>query len=181
MLQDNTIIPSYYGDPRLSKKVGSKIKAIRTIVKLEKELKEATSSLEEPSNSSSSPVIVSVPENNVYEATFKGIMSGTVIDAYVPEGVTTISNIFAGSTTLATVTLPSTTTFIAAEAFKDCTSLTTVTCLAGESGVPTLSADAFSGCTNLAHIYVPESYVNDYKAATEWITHTSIIEAIPNA
>ena len=66
--------------------------------------------------------------------------------------------------------------------FTNCASLTEVTLRYGsgvtDPKIPTY-IDAFSGATSLAHIYVPSALVADFKTATGWSDHASIIDAIP--
>ena len=77
-------------------------------------------------------------------------------------------------TALTTITLPKTLKSIWNDVFSYCYDLTTVTCLATEP--PTLGDFAFAGCP-LEAIYVPDSSVDAYKAAANWIQHENIIQA----
>lgn len=87
--------------------------------------------------------------------------------------------VFRGCTNLTELTLPATLTTVQQQAAYVCSRLTTITCLA--TTPPSLAnANAFGGCP-LEHIYVPASSVALYKAATNWSSFASIIEAIPNA
>jgi hypothetical protein len=63
------------------------------------------------------------------------------------------AGIFAGNTTLVSVTIPEGVTAIPANAFKGCTSLTTVSL---PSTLTSIGANAFYGCTKLTSITIPE-------------------------
>lgn len=97
----------------------------------------------------------------------------------IPNGVTSIGYyLFYGCTSLTSVTIGSSVTEIGDDAFCDCSSLTRVTCLA--TTPPALSRyDVFKN-TNNCPIYVPAESVDTYKAASNWSSYASRIQAIPN-
>lgn len=100
-------------------------------------------------------------------------------DYTIPSDVTTIGyGAFNSCTSLTTVEIHSGVTSIGDYAFYDCTGLTSITCLA--TTPPTLGTDAFTN-TNNCPIYVPAASVDTYKAANNWITYASRIQAIPNS
>ena len=109
------------------------------------------------------------------EDAFAGCRSLTSID--IPSSVTSIGNdAFGSCISLTSVTIPNSVTSIGNQSFEGCTGLTSVTVNA--TTPPTLGYYAFdntSGCT----IYVPLATVDAYKAATNWSTYASRIQAIP--
>lgn len=91
------------------------------------------------------------------------------------EGVTHIGrSAFQNGTSLTSATLPSTLTRIDETVFDGCSGLTSVTVNA--TTPPTLYGSAFGGSYP---IYVPAESVDAYKAANNWSTYASRIEAIP--
>ncbi len=81
--------------------------------------------------------------------------SGTATDLVLPDYVTYISaSAFKDCTTLETVTIPEGVTFISTYAFSGCTSLTSVNI---PTTVSKLSAHTFEGCTSLTSITIPDS------------------------
>ena len=96
--------------------------------------------------------------------------SGTSIS--FAEGVTTTQGEITGYTS---VTLPSTFTNIGYQ-YGIGSSVTTLTCWAT---TPPSAERSHLGGSNLAHIYVPASAVDTYKANSTWSSFASIIEAIP--
>lgn len=105
----------------------------------------------------------------------------------LPDGVTVIQGsdsswsssggAFRNCKSLTTVTIGTGLTNIGYNAFNGCTSLQSVTIKA--TTPPTLSnSNAFSN-TNNCPIYVPAASVDAYKAATNWISLASRIQAIP--
>ena len=93
----------------------------------------------------------------------------------VEENVTDIDDYAFWYSGVQTVTLPSTIQRLGTQAFSDA-ALTSITINAATP--PTYGNYLFDGCP-LAHIYVPAESVNDYKFASGWSNHASIIEAIP--
>lgn len=92
-------------------------------------------------------------------------------------GVTRIGTFaFQSGSSLTSVTIPSTITRIDNAAFDGCSSLTSITVNAATP--PTLYAAAFDN-TNNCPIYVPDSSVDTYKAASEWSTYASRIQGMP--
>lgn len=76
-------------------------------------------------------------------------------DIIVPSEVTAIaSNVFAGNTTLTSVTLPANVAMLGTGVFSNCTSLTTVTIQGNVSAIP---VQTFYNCENLRSVYVPAS------------------------
>ena len=94
----------------------------------------------------------------------------------IPISVNSISYAaFSNCSNLISVTIPNSVTTIGATAFANCTSLTSVTVNA--TTPPTLGSGAFSNADN-CQIYVPSASVDAYKAATNWSTYASRIQAI---
>jgi hypothetical protein len=91
---------------------------------------------------------------------YAGIFAGntTLVSVTIPEGVTAIpANAFNGCTSLTTVSLPSTLTAIGDSAFYGCTKLTSITI---PEKVKTLGSSAFYGCTGLTEINL-NATIND--------------------
>lgn len=97
---------------------------------------------------------------------------------YIPYGVKTIARYaFYGCEALASVTIPSGVTSIGQSAFQGCTALTSVTVNA--TTPPYLGYNAFYSTKNYP-IYVPAESVDAYKAASNWSSYASRIQAIPS-
>ncbi len=76
-------------------------------------------------------------------------------DVIVPSEVTAISSgVFAGNTSLTSVTLPASVVMLGTGVFANCTNLTTVTIQGNISSIP---AQTFYNCSNLRSVYVPGS------------------------
>lgn len=91
-----------------------------------------------------------------------------VVDIVIPDGTTFIKtatfSYIQGTTR--TITIPASVTSINAEAFRNCSTLSSITCLAETP--PTLPNQKVLGYTNSCPLYVPDASVDAYKAATGW-------------
>jgi len=98
----------------------------------------------------------------------------------IPDSVTSIGErAFNLCDSLTSVTISDSVTTIGDRVFAFCGSLTSVTVLA--TTPPTLGTDAFYYSTHSSlKIYVPSGSVNAYKAATNWSSYASKIQAIPS-
>lgn len=96
----------------------------------------------------------------------------------IPDSVTTIRTYcFSGCNSIKNVSIGSGVTLMDQQCFVNCPSLETVAIHA--TTPPTLGANAFINThANLA-IYVPAASVDTYKAAANWSTYASRIQAIP--
>ena len=96
----------------------------------------------------------------------------------IPSSVTSIGgSAFRGCNSLTSVTIPSGVTSIDDSAFYDCSSLTSITVEA--TTPPTLGGVTVFNNTNNCPIYVPAESVAAYKAAINWSSYASRIQAIP--
>ena len=78
---------------------------------------------------------------------------------------------------LTSITIPSSVTLISTEVFNSCRSLSTV--IVEATTPPTLGTNAFYQNASGRKIYVPYQSLAAYKAATNWSTYASDIEANP--
>lgn len=96
----------------------------------------------------------------------------------IPSGVTRIENgVFGDCRSLTSITIPSGVTAIGDYAFNGCFSMASITVEA--TTPPTLGTSVFDN-TNNCPIYVPAESVDAYKAASNWSTYASRIQAIPS-
>lgn len=105
--------------------------------------------------------------------------TGNLAWVELPEGITKIGNYglsnWAG---VEAIKLPSTMTRIGNYAFQQCSGLKYIYCTAITP--PTASSSSFSGAS-IRNVYVPDTSVNDYKAATGWSGLGSKITKISTA
>lgn len=95
----------------------------------------------------------------------------------IPEGLTKMNNnALRGCSSLMSIVIPSTVTNIGNYVFLNDSGLNSVTCL--RTTPPSLGSSVFNN-TNNCPIYVPSTSVAAYKAATNWSTYASRIQAIP--
>ena len=112
---------------------------------------------------------------------FKGIVddSLTEVTAEMLDGITSITSYaFYQCANLTSVEIPSNVTWIGSSVFNSCSVLTSVTIEA--TTPPTLGTNVFNGTSENLVIYVPAGSVDAYKAATNWSTYASRIQAIPS-
>ena len=83
---------------------------------------------------------------------------GVSSEVTIPANVKTIADYaFSGVTTIATVSVPNTVTFIGSHAFEGCSNLTGVTIVSG--GINRIADYTFANCTRLRNITIPASVV----------------------
>ena len=109
------------------------------------------------------------------DGAFYGCTSLTTVT--IPNGVTSIGELtFYNCRALANVTIGNSVTSIGYSAFNSCTALTSVTI---EAAIPPMLGVSVFYNTKNCPIYVPVQSVNTYKAATNWSSYASRIQAIP--
>ena len=98
-------------------------------------------------------------------------------ECIIPDSVTYIGEaVFDYCSSLTSITIGNGITSIGRLAFAECTNLVSITINAIIP--PTLGTNVFLN-TNNCPIYVPSASVETYKAATNWSTYASRIQAIP--
>lgn len=109
-------------------------------------------------------------------AAFQGC--SRLLNIEIPSGVTVIPTaLFNNCSTFRSLTIPSGVTGVGGNAFDGCTRLLNI--IFKSITPPTLeNTNAFTGTT--CPIYVPAESVEAYKAATNWSTYASRIQAIPS-
>lgn len=99
-------------------------------------------------------IFAATNNDNVYIYT-GGRAPKDVIQVVVEDDVDEIDSFaFKGCTSLKSVTIPGSVTWISVNAFEGCTGLTSVTI---NNGVHTIGSEAFRGCTSLTSIDIPDS------------------------
>lgn len=95
----------------------------------------------------------------------------------IPEGVTSIgTSAFSSCSALTSITIPESMANIDSMCFNGCDQLVSITVRA--TMPPTLAYGVFQGTSPSLIIYVPAASVDTYKAATNWSTYASKIQAI---
>lgn len=119
-----------------------------------------------------------IDTNSIGSGVFKDC---TVLNSInIGSSVTSISSYsFQSCTSLTSITIPSGVTSIGDRAFEDCYRLRSVTVNA--STPPTLGSYVFNGVDYYMKIYVPETSVDAYKAASGWSDYADRIKPIPNS
>lgn len=96
----------------------------------------------------------------------------------IPSGFISVGpTSFYKCTSFTHINIPDTVTSIGAGAFRLCSGLASITCLAVTP--PTLANNIAFHDTNDCPIYVPAESVDAYKSATNWSTYADRIQAIP--
>ena len=91
------------------------------------------------------------------------------------EGLLTMSRSFYSCGRLQNITIPSTVTALGSEPFYRCSALMYIKVLPATP--PTISGN-WLGYSNLAQVYVPDSSLAAYKAASGWSTYASRIHSM---
>lgn len=114
---------------------------------------------------------------NVVYPNVASLIDRSITSIQIPNGLTSIrQNAFRSCTLLTSATIPSSVTSIGNWAFIDCTSLTSVT--VKSTTPPTAGTNLFNNTHADLIIYVPAGSVETYKAAANWSTYASRIQAI---
>ena len=119
-------------------------------------------------------------ETNNGNIVITGVINKNIRNAVIPEKifgkpVTTIEDgAFRDCTSLTSVTIGNRVTTIGDDAFRDCTSLTSVTI---GNGVNTICEHAFEGCTSLTSLTISKGVIFIYYAAFEGCTNIKELEA----
>ena len=124
-------------------------------------------------------ISVEIPDSvrTINRYAFASCGSLTSID--IPSGVTELNEgVFQYCTGLTSVEIPNRVTRISTWAFRGCSNLTSIT--VNSVTPPTVSSDSFVS-TNNCPIFVPCESVDTYKAAANWSTYASRIQAIPGS
>lgn len=112
---------------------------------------------------------------SIGEFAFNGCLSLTSIT--IPNSLTSIPKAaFQNCRNLPSVTIPNSVTSIGDYAFRYCSGLTSITV---ETTVPPNIGSSVFSYTNGCPIHVPAASVDTYKAATNWSSYASRIQAIP--
>lgn len=123
-------------------------------------------------------ISVNIPESVtlIGERSFDSCIALTSIN--IPNSVTTINSYaFRYCSALISATIGNGITSIGDNVFYYCTSITSLTVKAATP--PSLGVGTIMNAPESFTIYVPASSVDAYKAATNWSTYASIIQAIP--
>ena len=112
---------------------------------------------------------------SIGDSAFDGCTSLASIE--FPSSLSVIGEVAFRNCPFTSVDIPATITNIKRYAFNNCRSLTSVTVRA--TTPPTLGESAFYGTPANMVIYVPAESVETYKAANNWSTYASQIQAIP--
>ena len=113
---------------------------------------------------------------SIGDSAFDGCTSLASIE--FPSSLSVIGEVAFRNCPFTSVDIPATITNIKRYAFNNCRSLTSVTVRA--TTPPTLGESAFYGTPANMVIYVPAESVETYKAANNWSTYASQIQAIPS-
>ena len=106
-----------------------------------------------------------------YGCPFTKIVSLGIISS-IPDGAAN-SGTFHSCTNLEEAILPDTLTYLGSYAFRNCTKLTSVVCLA--TTPPTMGTNPFYSTSSKLAIYVPDASVDTYKEASGWSAYADRI------
>ena len=73
------------------------------------------------------------------------------------------------------ISIPASVTGIGTTAFGMCGKLAMITVLRAESPITSLGANCFDGCGSLSQISVPQSVLEEYKNATNWLAYKTLM------